>query len=247
MIKAAKISMRQGFKAILLSPYYRRTGPQRQNATINDHISKITEFSKKVEDIRNGSDAIVLAVGNEFTNIYPEVKIENLNPLLQRMIEVIRQNYKGRITYCSAGGIAEKLGVDWRNLKIDIVAPHLYLSREWLDENRFVGDIMKLKAMGKPIYASEFGCASYEGGSKYGGAADQYYKGQRENQEEQAQHVKDTVACFQRAGIDGMFLAFLLERHEIEAMNMGILTYGKLGLSRRKLGFYAYQSFVVAA
>jgi hypothetical protein len=49
-------------------------------------------------------------------------------------------------------------------------------------------------------------------------------------------------------GVDAAFLYALIERKPTDAESFGILRFqAKDMLLRRKLGFYAYQSFIVAA
>jgi hypothetical protein len=171
---------------------------------------------------------------------------DKLNFYLEKMLAGVRENFRGRVTYSPSDGT--RTYVKWRELGFDIVAPMMYYSKKWETRSTILESIRELQTNGLPLYIAEFGCAPYEGASLYGGAAGSYYSGQKVSEEEQAQSIEEHVELFETGRVDGIFLTYILERLNEDNggwMGMGILKYNEDKPSRRRLGFYAYKSYVI--
>jgi len=253
MTWCARRAIEKGFTTILLCPRYSRSAPK-TDSTIEQHIDRITEFSVKAEELSEKSGSIVLVIGDELTisvrgittaptyeerdkqmegkwgDDYPYA--DELNNYLRTIVEGVRQHFNGKLTYASAMG--ERYAVDWRLL--DIVAPHLYLLKDFGSDQMYRA-VSRLKAYHKPIYATEFGAATFKGAYGPVDHTDEPY-----SQEDQAKCIQDTMKAYDRAGLDGMFLfAFMLKFAE-DADSYGIMRYDRVQSCRRKLGFYAFRN-----
>jgi hypothetical protein len=263
-LRCAEIAMTAGFKEIILVPRYCKKNPD-TDITMDEHVEKTVAFSKKAEELRKKSDTIVLSIGTELTftvrgitsgltkterikemegktgDDYPPEMRDRLNAYLKKILDGVRPNFHGKVTYCSAVG--ERFAVAWKELDLDIVAPHLYTwnylpptPQEWM-----LRVVRRLRQPGKPFYASEFGCETF-----IGSANDEDYKGQTYSQDEQAKNIIDSIGNMEKAGIDGMNLWAFLYKGVPDVESYGVLRWEKNSMQRRKLGFYAYQSFTLS-
>lgn len=250
MLKCAEMALQLNFDFVVLDPYYQRSAPNTQT-TIDEHVQKIEAFSKNAEDFRLKSrspNSIILSVGNELTNHLAGVTYDNLNAYLDKIVDKVRGNFHGKITYLAANQQAERFGVDWRKLNLDLIAPHMYFAKKWVTEDRLIGDIYKLKEFGKPFYSSEFGCETWLGASQYGGQETPHNQTDVYSQEEQAQNIAETMDIYQKANLEGATLWVFLNKWPPgqDLRSMGILKYnGATTPSNRKLGYYMYKSYVL--
>jgi hypothetical protein len=254
MTWCANRAIEMGFTTILLSPRYSRSALN-VDTTIEQHLQKIVKFAPRAEELSRKSDSIVLGVGDELTfstrgittgltydervrqmegkggENYPYAN--ELNAHLEAIVEGVRQYFSGKLTYTSAVG--ERFAVDWR--MFDVVAPHLYLYKDW--KKKTMHDIIaKLRKYGKPVYSTEFGSRTFKGA--YGTLPE--YAGQEYSQADQAKCIQDTMRVYDEAGIDGMFLFAFMLKFENDAESYGILKFDPTRPRRRKLGFYALKS-----
>lgn len=262
LLKCAQIADRIGFKVVGVSPRY---GNKTTYMDIEEHVARVISFSKRLEEVRKTSNSrIVLIVGNELSidvrglvegSTYQErlerlgttwnAELNNkLKGYLNRLISEVKKNFKGDITY--AAGSWED--VDWQQPEISIVGPNYYVYSTPFGRRWAFYRLANYKKYGKPIWASEFGCKSYLGASKQ-----EPYKGQAYSQEEQASSIFESVDFFEEAGgIEAVFL--LVFRIRMSEGSPGdpepgysIMRYfGWQMPLRRKLGFYAYQSFTLS-
>jgi len=272
MVECAEIAITMRFKEITLVPRYSKKAPG-IDIHIDEHVERTIAFSKKAEELRRKSDSIILSIGTELTwtvqgiapgltkeerlknmegrtgDDYPPELRDKLNSYLKQIIDEVRKGFKGRVTY--AASVAERFAVQWSELGFDMVAPHLYLwdspqaltvpGEKWI---LITVERMRILARGRPFYVSEFGCQTFEGASKL---EIEYNGTQAHSQEEQAHNIVNSVNAFEKARIDGINLWAFLYKDVPDAESYGILKWERNSVQRRKLGFYAYQSFVVAA
>jgi hypothetical protein len=262
LLGCAEIALKEGIETILLSP--RR---KREDYTMNEHTSRIIEFSKTAEEFREKCPGAILIVGNELTldvvgvlgsATYDERALEwdakgykydkELDQYLKTIVEGVRKNFNGKIAYASA--VAEARYLPYDELELDILCPHMY-HQEWPDgwNDEWVLDVLSAlrRNYGKPIYVSEFGCATFTG------APAGEYAGQPYDQAEQAKNIISSLKLFHEAKVDGVFLYTLFWPNVDDAWSYGILKYsGKKNAEgeedpsvrlERKLGFYAYKSY----
>jgi hypothetical protein len=95
---------------------------------------------------------------------------------------------------------------------------------------------------------TETGSATYEGAGRWGGGAWTRYQNQKYSQKEQGEFIQTNCRLCSWARVDAVFLYTLISRNAArDETSYSILRFEKDNPWRRKLGFYAYQSFVVAA
>lgn len=85
---------------------------------------------------------------------------KKLNDYLREACKVVRQSFKGKISYAAA--LWER--VDWKGF--DMVGLNLY--KLAYNESKYVKKLRKYHRKSKPIVIFEFGCATYEGADKMG-------------------------------------------------------------------------------
>lgn len=248
-IKCAEIAVDMKFQMIVIDPFYQRSAPNNRTH-INDFVERIIALSGKAEEVRKRSpESVVMSVGNELTNRYVGVTYENINQYLRKIVEGVRARFHGKIAYLSAGQEAEKFKVDWSGLGIDIVEPHLYYAKKYLDAPRVLYQIDRLSIPGKLLVSSEFGCQTFKGASLYGGDGDAFEGVKVYDPEEQAQNIIETLELYrQRPNLKGAFLYVFMQYFmpQEKARAMGIMEHSGPGLpNTRKLGFYAYKSYVL--
>jgi hypothetical protein len=235
---------------IVIDPYYQRSAPNNRTH-IDDFVERIIALSGNAEEVRKRSpESVVMSVGNELTNRYVGVTYENINQYLRKVVEGVRARFHGKIAYLSAGQEAEKFRVDWGGLGIDIVALHLYYAKKYLDASRVLYQIDRLSIPGKVLVSSEFGCETFKGASFYGGDGDSFEGVKVYDPEEQAQNIIETLELYrQRPNLRGAFLYVFMQYFmpQEKARAMGIVEHNGPGLlNTRKLGFYAYKSYVLS-
>lgn len=262
LIKAARMAIDKGFAQIILYPRYRML-----NSTTEIHIDEYVQleirFAEQVEKLRQLSDCIVFMPAAELTmevrgifagqtmderklNAAKEVASnprynEQLNGHLRELVSGIRNRYKGRLIYGKTGYET----VDWNTLGFDIVCDHeqisTWRSNQWVEQK-----LREAKKYGKPVWVTDFAYFTYKGASQYAGSGSVYYRDQEYSQGEQAEAIVNSVEVYQKAGVDGIFYWDFLVQSSNDGKSFGIVKYNPKGFQQRKLGFYAYQSFVVA-
>jgi hypothetical protein len=268
LAECTELAVEKEFDIVLLSPRYRKT-PSGRDVTIEEHVRKVIDFSKRAERLRqsSGSSEIILVVGNELcldtVGIYdgptyedrqrqisenwrkPEY-FEKLNFYLKQIVDGVRQNFRGRITYAKGGGGNRGGGwenVKWNELGFDIVSSNEYMESYWFTRDEQVEAIQDLQ-VGKPVFVTEYGCATYEGAGQYGAGGDSLnrFANKKYSQEEQARYIIEAADLYRAAGVDGIFHFTFVEKKDDDAISSGILEYRREETYRRKLGFWALQS-----
>jgi hypothetical protein len=260
LVKCAEIAAQKSFELIIVSPRYDKSS-QTEDLWIDQHVERVVSFSSKAESLLARINNLILCIGEElqystrgFVNassyderidLYGKMKSEEravvderLNAYLAKIIKGVRENFHGLITY--SPNPMTSFAVKWQELGLDACAPMLYNS----DVRQAYKDCLRFKSLGKPVYIAEFGCGTFEGAASAAGAAWRSYVNQPYSQEEQAQYIREAVDVFSTAQVDGIFYWTLILKYDNDARSSGILRYGKNMPAVRKLGFYAYQSFI---
>jgi len=265
LVKAAEIAMRKRYEMIIISPrYWHKTA--KEDYTIDEHVEKVVLFSQSAEKLREMSSTIVLCIGEELefgirgitnSSTYDQrvaeygamtskqkndIVLSKLRDYLSTMIREVRKYFHGKITYAHTGSTAYRF--NYAEFDLDIVGPMLY----WYpDERGFSRKVAQFRVLGKPYVSTEFGCHCWKGAMNVSGSAWQYYKDQEYSQEEQAVCIVRTMNIYLSNGLDGAFVFIWMRRQPNDARSYGIVRYyGDGKLLTRKLGFYAFQSFIVS-
>lgn len=256
IVRAARIAMQGSFEVILLSPVY-------IDQEIQATIGKVCGLADSAETLKGQSDSeVILVVGNESTlqtkgmynaATYFERMNEvtehwgderyqiKLNNFLKEMLSEVRNHFRGRLSY--AKGSWED--IDWDRLGFDIVGLNEYLKPKWESRSQYEENIRQMSRFKKPIFLTEFGCATYKGALQVGGAGNfpEYLANAVYDQEEQVRAIDEYVRAFRGIGeVDGCFLWTFLERNTNDTAAFGIMRYVEGGDPERKRGFYRYKS-----
>jgi hypothetical protein len=251
ILKCAEIAMHYNFNAIMLSPRY-------LDLSMKDHIAKFSAFALKATLLSRKSSNIILCVGNELTLDtiewidmpsvderskygidHPEERRKDpqkLNQFLMGLVDSIPREFNGQLTY--ARGAWED--VRW-DMKFHIVSSNQYWGAQESNES-YIGRILGLKRYGKPVQITEFGAATYEGAMGMAGSGWAQAEGKSYSQLAQARYLAIYADAISRAQVDGCYLLRFKDRFNDRKASASIIED-----NRRKLSFYAYQSFVVAA
>jgi len=264
LVQAAEIAIEKGYEMIILSPkYWHKTA--KEDYTIAEHLEKLILFCKRAEELRRKSSAIVLCVAEELhvgvrgitnASTYEEreaeynamdqkIVVSKLKEHLHVIIKEVRMYFHGRITYGHWGPTPYRF--KYGELDLDIVAPALYWYERPPDVMSFNDRVAMFRVPGRLFVSIEFGCHCWKGAMKESGSCSQYYKDQEYSQEEQAVCIERTMEVYLSNNLDGAFLYLWMIRQPNDARSYGIVRYYDDGkLLTRKLGFYAYQSFVIS-
>jgi len=260
IIQCAKLAIDKRFESIVLAPRYGQSG---EDIDFDEYITRLVRFSRKAEELRKTANSVTLEIGVELSyqlrGVYngstyrdrieeawvnrkrKEVQ-DRLHSYLLKLVRGIRENFQGKLVY-SKGGLEE---IRWDQLDIDIIGGEKYFATEWFTKESHLKDVLTLKKFGRPVFITDFGCASYRGATRWGGDAWRRYAGEERSQEEQANGIEISVENFEGARVDAIFLFEFIRRDLNDANTYAILEYRASSLWRRKLGFYAYQSFVAS-
>src|SRR5262249_22769625 len=138
-----------------------------------------------------------------------------LNDFLHRAVDVVRKRFGGPVSYASL----PLEGVDWT--RFDIIATDAaYRSAVTAPQFResVRGFVAQARAQGKPVAATEFGCATYVGAGNVASYIDQIivWDGAGRavglngdfvrDENEQARYVRELLDVFAAEGIDAAFV-----------------------------------------
>ncbi len=130
-----------------------------------------------------------------------------INHFLHRGALALRARFAGPLTYASI----HFEGVDWA--PFDFVSLDLYRTKETAPHVRTA--LQSLKAWGKPVAITEFGCATYDGAADRGAEDIVEYEGghpiglkKQYGRDElgQAQCISELVTLFEEEGVDSAFV-----------------------------------------
>jgi hypothetical protein len=179
------------------------------------------------------------------------VLLGTLNETLARIVEAVRAEFHGRVGY--AAGAWEF--IDWS--PFDIVGTDAYRTAENADT--FGAELRALRAHGKPVAATEFGCCTYRGAADLGGEGwlaidetgdrDRVRDGIVRDETEQVRYFSELLPVFEQEGLDAAFWFTyagweLTHRpgdpeHDLDIASYGVQAVEEDGTLRRKLVFDA--------
>lgn len=132
---------------------------------------------------------------------------KKLNVFLAEAVDLVRQRFRGRITYAS--GPWES--VDWS--PFDFVSVDYY--RDAMNEKFYEKKLQEYFKHGKPVFITEFGCCTYQGAEEkggYGWAVVDWNKKPPQLKSElfrdetaQARYLIDLLEIFDRQKVEGAF------------------------------------------
>jgi len=220
-------------------------------------LTLLLDCADRAEQLRRAGARIVLVTGAElslFTHGFlpgdtAEIRLNGLlrrapevlaglpelpariNNFLHRAVVALRLRFAGPLTYASI----HFEGVDWA--PFDFVALDLYRTKETAPHLR--SGLRSLKASGKPLAITEFGCATYQGAADRGAVDIVEYedgypvrlKGKYERGEaEQARCIAELVALFEEEGVDSAFVCtfacFYLPHHDDGQPDLDLGSFG---------------------
>lgn len=137
-----------------------------------------------------------------------------LNRLLGRLIETARARFRGPLTYGS--GTWES--VDWA--PFDMIGVDYYFDISTRADYR--GGLRALRAWGKPVLVTEFGCCSYRGAREQGGSgADildwrdlenrRVKPGYERDERVQADAIEELIDIYETEDVYGAFVCMFIE------------------------------------
>jgi hypothetical protein len=249
LIEACEIALQKSFDRIYALAKY-------MHFTVDEIAEKLANLAPRITSLRETSDRIVWAIGNEFTYCvkdlipgdtfqdqqawvhqhhdgYIEAQQTDIPKVFERILPVIRRNYRYPVAY-NAGPNEIDL-VPWNDPIFESVCWNAYLKPAYREatEKSLLNKFSKLKGFQKPVIASEFGCATWTGAGQASDTA--LFQGQAYDEEEQADSIDRHCMMFNSAGIDGAFLYIYNEEWD--------KGFGLCNGTKRKKGFYAYKSF----
>ncbi|WP_084262454.1 abortive infection protein [Actinomadura formosensis] len=182
---------------------------------------------------------------------------ERLNAFLGRALTTVRPLFGGRLTYTS--GVWEE--VDWRGF--DAVGVDLY--RDASNEATYVQDVRALHRFGKPVVITEFGCCTYRGADRLGGAGFDIVDwtqdpplvqpGYVRDERVQARYISELLDVYEAEGMHGAFVYNFIDadapyspdpRHDLDMAGFSLvkvappesqLGYARTGHWEPKLAF----------
>jgi len=251
LLICAQIAARLNFSVIVLNLF-------QSDLNVDEVTTWLTSFAEKAQLLFQKSDSIVLSIGDESSGRYKRLlnvtweemlrmsvsERKKLWPMLNSHLETVLRNvrvvFKGRVTY----GAGQWEEVNWSQLGFDIVGVNLFPTPE--TEGRRIDLVKQLKQIGKPLWVTATGCATFENAYDYDGWGWEVASNKTYNQWGQAIGIQSIMNLFNRTGIDGIFLANFKESKTDDRASFGVLRYNGDGAPfSRKLGFYVYKSYVL--
>ena len=156
------------------------------------------------------------------------------------MAKVSRKSFGGPISYAS--GFWEADAVPWEHFDVIGVNAYVQTKDNWT-ENVVASTLRGLKTTySKPVYVTEFGCCSYTGATKYGGAG--AYSDGPYDETEQGNYYRRYLDMINRVIVDGCFNWIFSEVYSRDTSKSarGFSIVNNLTKSRKK-SFYVYKSY----
>lgn len=143
-----------------------------------------------------------------------------LDAFFERAVPIIRRRFRGQVSYASLG--FEQ--IDWT--PFDFVSHDFYPNQVNGSFAGAVEALQSLKAHGKPVAITEFGCSTFDGASAIAGqghaavrfdgrttVALELAADYRRDEQEQAKYVCDLLDIFEQEGIDAAFVHTFAQFH----------------------------------
>ena len=214
--------------------------PFTNGPTQEELLALLADCAERAERLRQRGAEVVLLTGSELSLFTPgflpdgtlaeklalltdparlrpviaEVRVR-LDDFLRRAVEVVRERFAGPVSYASLA----LEGVDWT--RFDIIATDAAY-RSAVTAPQFCENIRAFvaqgRAQGKPVAATEFGCATYRGAGNVASYIDQIIvwddAGRAtgligafvRDENEQATYVRELLDVFAAEGIDAAFV-----------------------------------------
>ncbi|HEX6465101.1 MAG TPA: hypothetical protein VFZ98_11625 [Vicinamibacterales bacterium] len=214
--------------------------PFTSGLTQDELLALLADCAERAERLRRGGATVVLLTGSELSlftrgflpdgtlaeklallsdparlrRLISELRAR-LNDFLQRAVDVVRERFDGPVSYASL----PLEGVDWT--RFDIIATDAAY-RSAVTAPRFRENVRafvaQARAQGKPVAATEFGCATYRGAGSVASYIDQIIvwddAGRAialngdfvRDEQEQANYVCELLDVFTAEGIDAAFV-----------------------------------------
>jgi hypothetical protein len=154
-----------------------------------------------------------------------------LNDMLRRLASAARESYHGKLSYAASPA---EWAIPWGELDFDIIGQNQYWWQECTDE-KWIEIFRRLNQFGKPVYITEFGCATWEGAFRLGGAG--YWSAGVYDEGAQAEAIKRYLDVISQSNVDGAF-QFQFRDTSPDASTRFSLVDDR----HRKKAFYMYKS-----
>jgi hypothetical protein len=249
LIDACQIALQKGFDRIYVLPKY-------MHFTVDEIAEKLESLAPRITALRETSDKIVWAIGNEYTycvkgiipgdtfndqlawisqhhDDYIEAQQTNIPQVFEQILPIIAKSYDYPVAYNAEPNEIDL--VPWSNPIFESVGWNAYLHPQWgEDETFFIHKFSQLSGFGKPLIVSEFGSSTYSG------ALTSDFQGQPYDEDEQAGNLDRYCKMLNLANAAGTLVngAFLYIYNEEWDEGWGLYN----GMKRKK-GFYMYKSY----
>lgn len=216
-----------------------------------DHLIEVARLAEGLSEGRPGR--VVLNIGCELSLFMEGVlpgahfheRIDNLmrrrtqdgsfNDVLNRFLRQacgeVRVHFKGPVVYAAG----EWEAVDWR--PFDYVGVDYYMNEH--NETGYVRGLRALQKLGKPLIITEFGCCTFAGAEKAGGAGfmiitddvePRIKPGYERDEGVQARYLERLITIYKREGVDGSFVYGFSEpgnlRSDDPSADLDMASYG---------------------
>lgn len=130
-----------------------------------------------------------------------------LNRFLQRACDEVRVYFKGTLSYAAGDWEA----VNW--LPFDYIGVDYYMNSH--NEAKYVHKLREFQKLGKPLIITEFGCCTFTGAEKAGGAGfmiitddvePKVKPGHKRDEGVQARYLERLINIYKHEGVDGSFV-----------------------------------------
>jgi len=257
VLRCARLAIEKGFECIQLDPRYLDCNHQ-------DTVERLGAFAEKAEELRQRTDTIQLQVANElcidslgiwngesyveratsgWVGVPETTWRSKLQSLLLDLVKVSRRKFGGLISYAS--GFWEADAVPWEHF--DVIGVNAYVqTKDGWTEDVVASKLNNLKKYSKPVYITEFGCATYAGAGKYGGSGwfPSYCSGSPYDEDEQANYYRRYLDLINQVGVYGCSPYVFSEVYaDDEVRSTRFFSMINNATKSRKKSFYAYKSY----
>lgn len=230
LMTAARDALNQGLEVWL--------SPELWDKSPDETLEYIANAARRAEELRQQRpDRVVFSVGSELTLFMQGIVAGNnvlerlgnpsfweyvrsgahnppLNAFLTKANQVVRGQFKGKVTYASV----PLETVDWG--LFDFVCTDLY--RDARIRETFAGLLRRFFAFDRPVVITEFGCCTYHGASDAGGRGWEIVDYNKvppqlngeyvRDEAEQAQELTEVLRIFADEGVNGAFVMTFVDQ-----------------------------------